>query len=226
MNDIPLCIWPNIWTQIVFAFIFSPGNTKWWSGMTLLISEGHFLCKTIFVCLRHFEFVFVIFDLSLYLSKIMTKNVIFVILELPLIILKNCAGAGWHGWHFFATLPMICCNKVGRYVVIKWEFWQFWQFLITLRNFDNIDNFWQRWQFLTTLTLSDNFDKFWQIWQFLTTSTISDNFDNFWQLWQFLTTLTISRVSFSCFPCFLGFQHKAPDVACLKHWSLLFGPFH
>ena len=165
MNDIPLCVWPNIWTQIVFAFIFSPGITKWWSGMTLLISEGHFLCKKIFVCLRHFEFVFVIFDLSLYLSKIMTKNVIFVILELPLIILKNCACAGWHGWHFFATLPMICCNKVGILTIL------------TISH--NLEEFWQHWQFLTTLTISDNFDIIWQLWQVLTTLTISDNFENF-----------------------------------------------
>ena len=31
--------------------------------------------------------------------------------------------------------------------------------------------------------------------------------------------LSNSRFSFSCFPVFLGFQHRAPDVACLKHWS-------
>ena len=36
--------------------------------------------------------------------------------------------------------------------------------------------------------------------------------------------LSNSRFSFSCFPCFLGFQHRAPDLACLKHWSWLFDP--
>ena len=38
--------------------------------------------------------------------------------------------------------------------------------------------------------------------------------------------LSNSRLLFSCFPCFGDFQHRAPDVAFLKHWSWLFEPFH
>ena len=38
--------------------------------------------------------------------------------------------------------------------------------------------------------------------------------------------LSNSRFSFSCFPCFLGFQQRAPDVACIKHWIWPFELFH
>ena len=41
-----------------------------------------------------------------------------------------------------------------------------------------------------------------------------------------LENLSNSLFSFSCFPCFFGFQHRAPDEACLKHWIWPFELFH
>ena len=38
--------------------------------------------------------------------------------------------------------------------------------------------------------------------------------------------LSNSSFSFSCFACFWGFQQRAPDVACIKHWIWPFELFH
>ena len=38
--------------------------------------------------------------------------------------------------------------------------------------------------------------------------------------------LSNSSFSFSCFACFWGFQQRAPDVACTKHWIWPFELFH
>ena len=38
-----------------------------------------------------------------------------------------------------------------------------------------------------------------------------------WMCYSFWKFLSNSHFSFPSFPCFGGFQHRAPDVACLKH---------
>ena len=44
--------------------------------------------------------------------------------------------------------------------------------------------------------------------------------------WVILLENLNSRFCFSCFACFLGFQQRAPDVACIKHWIWPFELFH